>query len=232
MIFDEAHEIEDIAGQYFGFAVSTYRVQDLRRDIAVMSRTRKFGSEELDRILIRLDEIAHALLRRRCPAVKGAPASPGATPSRSRTAKSTSDLLAAFDLLMSHLKLIKDAPQEVIPLFRRAHELRAGAAVPDRRRQIPAFVHWIERRGRGGVFLQATPIDVAEVLRQHLWDKVDAAVLTSATLAVAGALRLCAIAAGPRERPHSGCPKPFRLPVAGAAVYAEPSAEPVAARLM
>jgi ATP-dependent DNA helicase DinG len=58
VIFDEAHEIEDIAGQYFGFVVSSYRVQDLRRDIAVMSRARKFGSEELDRILIRLEEIA------------------------------------------------------------------------------------------------------------------------------------------------------------------------------
>jgi ATP-dependent DNA helicase DinG len=49
----------------------------------------------------------------------------------------------------------------------------------------PRFVHWIERRGRG-VFLQATPIEVAEVLREHLWGVVDAAVLTSATLAVAG----------------------------------------------
>src|ERR1017187_2163005 len=57
VIFDEAHEIEDIAGQYFGFSLSSYRVQELRRDIAAMSRVRKFGSEELDRILIRLDEI-------------------------------------------------------------------------------------------------------------------------------------------------------------------------------
>jgi ATP-dependent DNA helicase DinG len=37
-----------------------------------------------------------------------------------------------------------------------------------------------------GVFLQATPIDVADVLVDHLWSKVDTAVLTSATLAVAG----------------------------------------------
>jgi len=49
----------------------------------------------------------------------------------------------------------------------------------------PRFVHWIERRGRG-VFLQATPIDVADVLQENLWSKVDTAVLTSATLAVAG----------------------------------------------
>ena len=49
----------------------------------------------------------------------------------------------------------------------------------------PGFVHWTERRSRG-VFLQATPIDVADLLREHLWSKVDTAVLTSATLAVAG----------------------------------------------
>jgi ATP-dependent DNA helicase DinG len=38
VIFDEAHEIEDIAGQYFGFWISSYRVQDLRRDYAALSR--------------------------------------------------------------------------------------------------------------------------------------------------------------------------------------------------
>src|SRR5277367_4565088 len=60
VIFDEAHEIEDIAGSYFGFAVSSYRIEELRRDIGVMARARKFGSEELDRIIIRLGEIALA----------------------------------------------------------------------------------------------------------------------------------------------------------------------------
>src|SRR5208337_2883231 len=95
------------------------------------------------------------------------------------------DLLAAFDLLMSHMKLIQDAPQEVIPLFRRAGDLRLSLPFLIEGTD-PTFVHWIERRGRGGVFLQATPIDVAAVLQQHLWNKVDAAILTSATLAVAG----------------------------------------------
>jgi ATP-dependent DNA helicase DinG len=30
VVFDEAHEIEDVAGQYFGVSVSNYRFQDLR----------------------------------------------------------------------------------------------------------------------------------------------------------------------------------------------------------
>jgi len=57
-------------------------------------------------------------------------------------------------------------------------------------------VVWIERRGarraacrgheRHTVFLQATPIDVAPILKLSLFDKLDCAVLTSATLAVGG----------------------------------------------
>jgi ATP-dependent DNA helicase DinG len=32
-IVDEAHQLEDVATQYFGFSVSTYRVEDLARDV-------------------------------------------------------------------------------------------------------------------------------------------------------------------------------------------------------
>src|SRR5437764_5787499 len=32
VVFDEAHEIEDVAGRYFGVAVSNYRLQDLATD--------------------------------------------------------------------------------------------------------------------------------------------------------------------------------------------------------
>ena len=58
VVFDEAHEIEDVAGQYFGVSVSNYRFQDLRRDIAVVGRMKKFGTPELDRILDRLEELS------------------------------------------------------------------------------------------------------------------------------------------------------------------------------
>jgi ATP-dependent DNA helicase DinG len=183
VIFDEAHEIEDIAGQYFGFSLSSYRVQELRRDIGAMSRVRKFGSEELDRILIRLDEIAlhfFGLL----PGGDGRSSFTGRSEFLEQNGELYADFLAAFELLAAHLKLIVDAPQEVIPLFRRAHELRSALQFLIEG-DNPQFVHWIEKRGRG-TFVQATPIDVADVLREHLWNKVDTAVLTSATLAVAG----------------------------------------------
>ena len=184
VIFDEAHEIEDVAGQYFGFAVSTYKVLDLRRDIAALSRIRKFGSEELDRILQRLEEVSDQFFQS-LPGSDGRASFTERGEFARQNFETYADLLAAFDLLMSHLKLIQDAPQEVIPLHRRAHELRISLQFLIEGAD-PSFVHWVERRGRSGVFLQATPIDVANVLRQHLWEKLDAAVLTSATLAVSG----------------------------------------------
>ena len=45
VVFDEAHEIEEVAGQYFGTSISNYRFQDLRRDLAILSRLKKFGSQ-------------------------------------------------------------------------------------------------------------------------------------------------------------------------------------------
>ena len=65
VIFDEAHEIEGVAGDYFGAGVSNYRFQELHRDISIMSRMKNFASNELDRILVRIDEIARSLLQRR-----------------------------------------------------------------------------------------------------------------------------------------------------------------------
>ncbi len=183
VIFDEAHEIEDVAGQYFGCAISNYRVQELRRDIAAISRLRKFGSEELDRVLTRLDEIAlhfFSLL----PGSEGRSSFIERERFHEQHQEIYLDLMTAFDLVAGHLKLIADQPQEVIPLVRRTRELQ-GALQFLMEGADSRFVHWIERRGRG-IFLQATPIGVADVLRQHLWDKVDTAVLTSATLAVAG----------------------------------------------
>jgi ATP-dependent DNA helicase DinG len=52
----------------------------------------------------------------------------------------------------------------------------------------PAAVRWIERRGRKApnVSLAAVPLDLAPILKDNLFDRVDTVVLTSATLAAGG----------------------------------------------
>ena len=58
VIFDEAHDIEDVAGQYFGVSVSSYQFEDLGRDVLALARRKDFGTQELDRILITLADRA------------------------------------------------------------------------------------------------------------------------------------------------------------------------------
>jgi ATP-dependent DNA helicase DinG len=183
VIFDEAHEIEAIAGDYFGASVSNYRFQELRRDIAILSRMKSFTSVELDRTLIRMDDIATQFFA----AFDGVP---GRAPFNFRAGFLEShgevyqNLQTALELVFTQLKLIKDAPAEVLPLITRTLSLREELSFV-MEAEDEKFVFWVERRGRG-FFLQATPIEIGSILSKTLFDQVETVVLTSATLAVSG----------------------------------------------
>ena len=183
VVFDEAHEIEDVVGQYFGVAVSNYRIADLRRDLGVVSRLKQFGTPELDRTLQRLEELAGQFFAL-FGDVDRRVAFQGRDAFRDENEEDYVDLLAAFDLTASYLKLLKDPPDEIIPLFRRTTELREALRFV-MEEDDERFVYWIEKRGRG-TFLQATPIEVADIVGERLFNRVETVVLTSATLAVSG----------------------------------------------
>ncbi len=44
VIFDEAHELEEVASSYFGLSVSNVRFEDLVRDLEAMSKGKGTGS--------------------------------------------------------------------------------------------------------------------------------------------------------------------------------------------
>jgi ATP-dependent DNA helicase DinG len=183
VVFDEAHEIEDVAGQYFGVSVSNYKFLELRRDIAAVGRMKKFGTPELDRILERLEELSKQFFD-----LFGEAERRIAFTGREAFREENEDLYmgvgAALDLTGSHLRLLKDPPEEIIPLFRRTTELREALRFV-MEEDDERFVYWLEKRNRG-VYLQATPIEVADIVSAKLFNQVETAVLTSATLAVAG----------------------------------------------
>ena len=183
VVFDEAHEIEDVAGKYFGVSVSNYQFQELVRDIATVSRAKQFGSGELDRVLDRLAVLAEEFFALFGHS-EGRIGFKGHAAFFEQNQDLYDDLERALELLATHLQLVKDTPDEVIPLFRRTQELGQRVAFWCRGGD-KSYVYWIERRGRG-CFLQATPIDVSSILEEKLFDKLDTVVLTSATLAVGG----------------------------------------------
>jgi ATP-dependent DNA helicase DinG len=185
VVFDEAHEIEDVASDYFGRQLSSYRFEELARDTENILRVLRIESAPLRRHLARLRERARSFFER-FPEREGrypfGPAERNSFLEQNREAYD--DLTSAVKRIEAELAALTPKPEEVIALARRAAEMRREMAFLLESEE-KAYVYWYERRGRG-VFLAATPIDVSEILREKLFGQFDTVILTSATLAVEG----------------------------------------------
>ncbi len=188
VIFDEAHELEDIAGSYFGVSISNSRVEELCRDVEASLQRNHAVSASLSGAVKSLRERAmffFALL----PQGEGRFAFENRREFLEENGDEFIALQQSFMRLGSELENLPSKPEEVFNFVRRAQELQVqlGFLMESEDRNT---VFWIERR-RGGrerqnVFLQATPIDVAPILKTCLFDQLECVVLTSATLAVGG----------------------------------------------
>jgi ATP-dependent DNA helicase DinG len=187
VIFDEAHELEDVAGSYFGVSVSNLRIEDLIRDVEASLQRNQLLSPQIQgatRSLRERSQFFFSVL----PAGEGRFAFQNRRDFLEENGDEFLALMQALTRLSSVLQNLPQKPEEVFQFLRRMEELRVQLRFlmesEDRN-----TVFWIERRaGRGGarqnVFLQATPIDVAPILKSCLFDQLECAVLTSATLAV------------------------------------------------
>jgi ATP-dependent DNA helicase DinG len=206
VIFDEAHELEDVAGNYFGISVSNLRVEDLARDVETSLQHNRMLSASLSGALGSLRERSQFFFSL-LPPGEGR----FAFESRREFLEENGDEFLAFNQaltrLAGELEGLPQKPEEIFNFVRRAQELQVQLAFAMESNDRNT-VFWIERRGgrgkassqtkprdsakrdafqgRQNVFLQATPIDVGPILRECLWSKLECAVLTSATLAVGG----------------------------------------------
>lgn len=182
VIFDEAHEIEDVAGQYFGMSVSNLQIQALIKDTSAISRRKLFATPELDRSLVHLSDRTEEFFRLfPNEGRQGFRVQEGFLEDHEVAYR---ELLLALDLLGTRLELIQQAADDTLPLHRRSKLIQQALQFWMESAE-KTYVYWTERRGRG-VYLQATPIDVSATLATRLIDKVNSVILTSATLAVAG----------------------------------------------
>ena len=198
VILDEAHQIEDVASEYFGAQISNYQIDDLLRDVSYLKIDEVEAVKELTRVSARIQRFADlfwisfpegrgldgrfTLARRR-----GTPALGLEDQDQQAGTSAYQALDNVLHRLETTLDILKDPPADAENLLRRTRQLRFELNFIIRA-DDKQFVYWMERRGRG-VFLRASPIDVSGMLQDKLFEKVPTVVLTSATLSSAGNFR-------------------------------------------
>ncbi len=204
-IVDEAHQLEDVATQYFGRSVSTYRIDDLARDVEGLPKEGPAANDgtpdEIPRALERLRDRARAFFNdialghRHDDRMRGEQRVRATVSSLAGAADAAARLTGALDVLEAALALARppagaerlgaeDEMEQIAALARRAGELRDDVRFLMRAGENE-YVYFVEFRGRG-IFLRASPIDVAAIVRELLLDRMRTTVLTSATLTVDG----------------------------------------------
>jgi len=164
VIFDEAHDLEDVATEYFGFHVSNYRLAEFIHDARKLELDADLVSRATERFFS-----GFAIMREGRHPITHLDGI-GALIAELRSAR------AAF-------KEKKDFSGANEAMARRAGEIADELEV-FQTGTLENYVSWIERRGRG-IFLEACPIDVSGMLQESLFSRVPSCVLTSATLTVA-----------------------------------------------
>ncbi len=194
VIFDEAHELEDVASSYFGISVSNVKFEELVRDLEITLRAKQSLGGSVQAAGQTLRERARMLFAVLPIGVGYGGSGDGrmAFEGREEFLEAQGDVylgvMNALHRLESELEKLRGV-EEATALRKRTAGIREQLKFlleADSRNTV----FWIERRqgrGREGVrntFLQATPIDISELLSEVLFENFATVVLTSATLTV------------------------------------------------
>lgn len=190
-IIDEAHQLEDVVTQYFGIALSTHRLDEFSRDAALsvgavpptegrMAVAWQHAIGDVDRAARRLFDSARLEVRQ---ARNGDRLM--LTPDMAdRLSPDATALREELDRLLAVARTLNPLPEDLAAIVARASGLRDDVRIL-LAAEDPAFVHFVEVRGRGVTF-RAAPIDVSALVRDKVIGERLATVLTSATLTVGG----------------------------------------------
>ncbi len=185
VVFDEAHEMEDVASDYFARQISNFRFEELTRDADQTLRLLHQGTPSILRKTQRIRERSRNFFEAFPPREGRFAFSHGERGAFLEQHREEYDaLIAALKNMETEFGSITPKLEELTRMARRSFELRQelGFLFESNEKN---FVYWYERRNKG-VFLTATPIDVSQVLRQKLFESFDTVILTSATLTVGG----------------------------------------------
>lgn len=182
LIVDEAHGLEDAATQHFGFHLSRYRILRLARDVRAFLQDFSDQYNRVDKSLKGIEDNGRALFEE----YDGAPAQRSLL---GRIDKATAEIR---DTLIGHLKVLAavlenlhESEEEAAMLAGRSSAIAGEVAIVLADEPESDYAVWSESRG-GSVVLHASPIEVGDLLKKRLYEKVPSLVFTSATLSSAG----------------------------------------------
>ncbi len=204
VVFDEAHQLEDIIGQYFGIDFSDLGLMELVHDIDRECRvnmkqmvqkegvTRIKGINDAGRQL-------EALCRRLRHALGGTSAPGGArgqnqgqvgrfrldVEKAGKEFVETSDMMVhALEHLSAALSPFVDSRPVLDVCSGRCLELAASLRSMVEQKD-ESLIYWYELAPRG-VFLHGAPVELAPIVRSHLFRASSSVVFASATISTAG----------------------------------------------
>jgi ATP-dependent DNA helicase DinG len=195
VIFDEAHLIEDIAADYFGFQVSSFQIDELIRDTDSLPITDAMATRDLTKLGAKIIGLADQFWVRftqtrgqdgRFPLVPNAFAERGGKGDVQATplGEAYFALDSALERLETAVDLHAEQLTEAENLLKRVRQTRFDLDFICTQAE-KNYVYWLEKRGRG-MFLRASPIDVSTLLQEKLFEKTETVILTSATLSANG----------------------------------------------
>jgi ATP-dependent DNA helicase DinG len=192
LILDEAHTIEDVAGQHFGLKVSEAGLKYSLRSLYDLKRGRGLlsvhGSNANDAIrdVIELAEMVEHFFERcvRWHAEHGH--SNGRVREANIVENTLSPKLRDLSLHMKAMLVDVKNEEEISELTTASLKIANFAEIIDSilKQTMPDAVYWMEVSGRSPkrVSLHAAPVNVADGLRKYLFEKLHSVVMTSATL--------------------------------------------------
>jgi ATP-dependent DNA helicase DinG len=192
VVFDEAHQIEDVATDYLGVEITNFSVRYLL-DSLLSQRTRKglltrlsiqdSALQALRGMVDGLRVISDNFFLNLHPFLVKEPAL------RIRRRNIVPDILSEplRELRDELLTIAVESQEEELEVkaFASRAETLAAAVRLNLEQSAEGFVYWAEREN-SRYRLVASPIDVAETLRENLFGRTGTVVLTSATLSAAG----------------------------------------------
>ncbi|MBS0855371.1 MULTISPECIES: ATP-dependent DNA helicase [unclassified Tatumella] len=182
MIFDEAHQLPDIASQYFGQQISGRQLQDLAKDIIIAYRTEVRDMQQLQKAADRLSQASQDFRM-----ILGDPGFRGNLREllqQQNVARMLVLLDDALELCYDVIKLSLGRSALLDAAFERAAQYRTRLKRISNTDQ-PGFSYWYECSSRHFT-LALTPLSVAERFREVVDARKASWIFTSATLAVNG----------------------------------------------